>query len=137
MKKETNTELRLELIKVINLMIKETKEGQGLNQSQVNAVIKYIINLREPSRIQRSVIIISSLSDKYGFDRFYPTIRELLDSSNVREQEVGILILYEIKDKVSQQKRTSIKNFLSKVNTENLSEKLKIKLDELKEFFSN
>jgi len=169
MKKETNTELRLELIKVINLMMKKTKEGQGLNQKQVNmvishyfeslekgeenandwiieicenefianAVIEYIINLREPSRIQRSVIIISSLIDKYGFDNFYPKIRELLASSDVREQEVGILILYEIKDKVSQQKRTSIKNLLSEVNTENLSEELKIKLDELKKFFSN
>lgn len=87
--------------------------------------------------LEKSIKIIEVLADKFGFDKFYPKIKELLASSDSKVQEIGIRILYIVKNSVPFDKIYVIFNLLKEIREENLSPDTAKKLIQLENFFRN
>lgn len=98
-----------------------------------NKVIDYSLNLSY-NDLEKSITIIDKLVDKYGFDRFYPKIRELLASSNQKEQEIGIELTYIVKGKIPVDKKSMISKLLSEIEEQNVSENVKQKLKDIEKY---
>jgi len=106
------------------------------NDFIANKVFEYSINMNT-SKLEKSIEIIKVLTDKFVFDKFYPKIRALLASSDFHEQQVGILILYHIKDKVPGDKRDVITHLLNDIKEKDLTDNAAKLLNELKDFFQS
>jgi GTPase SAR1 family protein len=162
---EGNQGFKTELVKTVNKMLLKTNESGGLNDKQINKVIKHYFDLlasgnknasdwimeicendfiadkvfdyikdKDEAMLERSKGIIKYLVNKFGFDRFYERIRELLASSEISKRKSGVSLLYEIKEKVPDDKVNLILTLLYDIKGFE-GEMLK-KLNELKEFFN-
>jgi hypothetical protein len=160
---EGNQGFKTELVKTVNKMLLKTNESGGLNDKQINKVIKHYFDLlasgnenasdwimeicendfiadkvfdhikdKDEAMLERSKDIIKYLVNKFGFDRFYERIRELLASSDISKRKSGVSLLYEIKEKVPDDKVNLILTLLYDIKGFE-GEMLK-KLNELKEF---
>jgi len=109
------------------------------NDFIANKVFDYIVNMNTPmlEKSIKSIKIIEVLADRFGFDKFYPKIKELLASPDIKKQEIGILILDIVKDSVPLDKKDVIFNLLKEIKKENLSPEAAEKLIQLKNFISN
>lgn len=74
-------------------------------------------NYITPEAVDKMLPIINELIDKYGFDRFYPKVRELLASTNSKEQESGVKLLDIVKEKIPDDKKPTIKQLLSEIDS--------------------
>ncbi|CUS96611.1 KAP family P-loop NTPase fold protein [Candidatus Chrysopegis kryptomonas] len=101
-----------------------------------NKVIDYLLDL--PSNYLEKVLsILESLIDKYGFERFYPKIKELLASSNPREQEMGIELLHILKEKIPNDKKETIKHLLSDIDLEKITDEARQKLKAIEKYLQS
>jgi hypothetical protein len=106
------------------------------NDFIANKVFEYSINMNT-SKLEKNIEIIKVLTDKFDFDKFYPKIRELLASSDVHKQQVGVLILYHIKNKIPGNKRNAIMHLLNEIKEKDLTDNAAEILNELKDFFQS
>jgi hypothetical protein len=91
---------------------------------------------KDEAMLERSKDIIKYLVNKFGFDRFYERIRELLASSDISKRKSGVSLLYEIKEKVPLDDKV---NLILKLlyDIKGFEGEMLKKLNELKEFFND
>ena len=97
-------------------------------------VIELIINYLTPETGNKMLPIINELIDKYGFDRFYPKVRELLASTELKKQELGIKLVNIVKEKIPDDKKPTIKQLLFEIDSKELSDEARGKLKDLKNY---
>jgi len=106
------------------------------NDFIANKVFDYIVKMNTPM-LEKSIKIIEVLADRFGFDKFYPKIKELLASPDIKKQEIGIRILDIVKDSVPLDKQDVIFNLLKEIKEEDFFTDSAEKLSQLKNFISN
>jgi len=117
----------------VSSLIQEVCENNFI----ANNVIDYIVKIDDLLQIEKTIEIIKVLSDKFGFDKFYPKIKELIAHVDNHKQEIGALILYEIKDKIPNDKISTIISLLNDIRKLSGDFGFGVKrLDELKEYLS-
>ncbi len=98
-----------------------------------NKVIEHISNLPK-EELEKFIKVIVELVNKYDFEKFYPKIRGLLASPNTNEQMVGIKLTYILKDKIPDDRKSTIKKLLSEVDKQMLPEDTNQELEKIKEY---
>ena len=106
------------------------------NDFIVNKISDYIVKMDMPT-LEKSVKIIELLTGRFSFDKFHSKIRELLASSDIKNQTIGILILDIVKNNIPSEKKEVIFNLLKDIKKEDLPPNAAEKLIQLEKFIDN
>ncbi|GAB4207690.1 MAG: hypothetical protein Fur0023_18660 [Bacteroidia bacterium] len=112
---------------VKNHIIKISKK-EFMGSKVIECVIGSYIT---PETGDKIIPIIYELIDKYGFDRFYPKVRELLASTELKKQKLGVKFVDILNEKIPNDMKSKIKDLLTEIKGEELKEKINMIMNAL------